>query len=368
MKKLLKGIGVFFAALLSIVLIVALVPTLSKEEDKLGTYENVMGENISNPLVQVTEVAMLGAHDAFTSGISYESNSNVNEDGIFNNKLVTTIGKGLVIKMAKAQVASAKQMLYKGVRYFDVRISKIDDKYYTTHGLLSYELDSYVEDIVDFLSTHPKEFIVFDIQEFYTENGSDNGLSETNDFQELFTHLEDLGLFEYVKNITNISPSLLTYAQVTTLGSKAGCVILAKTHCDNRVYYRDGNASQDDQACTSIRSYWHNKNSKKEMQEGIAKENEYIENSDGLYDNVFRVNQAQMTGFITQPLPIVRFLFHWSLLGLANSWNSTLINDEVAFKATLPNMPIVMVDYATTSSGNFNKLVNTYINDYNRTL
>ena len=87
----------------------------------------------------------------------------------------------------------------------------------------------------------------------------------------------------------------------------------------------------------------------------------------GYDSNILRVNQAQLTGFIMDK-NIYRSILGYSLINMASNSNKKIIEDEAKFKEHLKVMPIVMVDYVTSTKGDFNNLVNTYIMEYNNTL
>lgn len=362
-----------------IIIIVLLFSTLfmgfsySNSKTHKDNYEYILKDSLDDKNPRVVDIAMLGAHDAFSSNINLSSKPNINEGGIVNNGIVNALGKGLVVRMSKAQSASAKELLYAGVRYFDVRITYIDNEYYTHHGYISDKLEVYIRDILDFLKSHKGEFIIFDIQHFHKENKSNNDLSK-DDYESLLRYIlsikndDDKSLLDYVYyNSSNKSIGELTYYDVTNNKRDAGVIILAKTNDFSSVYYRDGDASYENNNYTSIRSYWHNLNSTKEMFESMEYEMEYIKDNYDNLKNVLRVNQAQKTGFITN-ISIVRSLLRFSILDMANDFNSKLVKDESMINEYLKYMPIVMVDNAISRKGNFNTKINEYIIKYNKNI
>lgn len=341
------------------------MPFIRKSKNVNAEFEYVFKDVIPSMDTKIIDIAMLGAHDAFSSDIKFSSKPNKNEEGISNNKLVNAVAKGLCVRMSKAQVASAKEMLYAGVRYFDVRVTKIGDTYYTYHGYLSNKLEVYVKDIVEFLSSHPGEFIIFDIQYFYTEEGACGNLGKEV-YQELFDYLDTLGLMQYVVGDTSKEINTLTYGDLTSQGMKAGVLMMTKSWSFDTVYYRDKDASYEKMYYESTFSYWHEKNKTSDMLKSINELNSYIEENDTL-KQYLRINQAQKTGFIMSGA-IVRSLFGWSLINMANNFNKVLVSDEARFKEWLVNMPIFMVDYVTSNKGDFNKLANKYIMEFNKNL
>jgi len=259
-------------------------------------------------------------------------------------------------------------MLIAGVRYFDVRVTRIDGKYYAFHGYLSGELTQYVQDIVDFLGSHPKEFIIFDIQHYMTENGENFGLPDS-DYDELLNYLASIknsqgkSLLDYVFYDASVgSLGKLTYKDV-----KGGVVMLGKMKNSSVLYERDGDANYDNsRTYTSIYSYWINHNDTGVMIDKMEATMSYVEGRTDL-KQVLRVNQAQKTGFYTDGR-IVKSLFGWSLLDLAADFNQELTSDSVRLTKYLKACPILMVDNAGSTKGNFNIDVIDILKDYNQGL
>ena len=357
-------------AILLILFLTLLMPFSFCNKKTNINFEYVMRGSITNQDAKVVDIKMLGAHDAFTEGIKMNSKPNEIEGGIVTNKAVNLLAKGLVVRMTKTQNVSADAMLKAGVRYFDVRATKIDDKYYATHGYIGKEIIEYVKEIVDFLGSHDGEFIIFDLQHFYTQSGSNYDL-ELADYQSFLEYMntykndKNKSFLDYVHYDTSIDNlSDLTYKKV--IGEDAGIIILAKCGNNKFIYKRDNDANRvEDRTYSSIRSYWHNDNRTKKMLSSMEEEYNFIKTHD--YQNILRVNQAQKTGFFTD-LKILRSLFSWSLLDMASFFNQKMISNKDAFMKYLDAMPIYMADYVTSNRGNFNKLANEYIMEANKNL
>lgn len=337
-------------------------------KDKDCSYEYVMKDVFAEKDPRVVDIAMLGAHDAFSSDISYSSVVNKNESGIVTNKIVGFVAKGFIKRMSKAQNADAMQLLKSGVRYLDVRITLVDGEYYTAHGLISNTLEYYLKDVVEFLGTHPGELIVFDIQHFQMPEGS-NGPEE---YSRLFEYMKSVknskgkSIFDYVyyaNGISQIPLAELRYSTATGDKTTAGAVVLAKIIGFAEVYSRDGQTMEDypDNSKT-IRSLWHETNSYDVLAKGIEKEVEFVKNN-GIKD-VFVVNQAQLTGFVGG-FNLVKSLFKWSIMDMAANSNAKLIQDKDTFMKNIEYLKIFMVDNATSTKGDFVHKVNQYILEAN---
>ena len=334
------------------------------------SYDHVMRDHIKNANAKIVDIKMLGAHDAFTEGITMQSKPNKIEGGIVTNGAVNLFAKGLVVRMTKTQNVSAKQMLYAGVRYFDARVTKVDDKYYASHGYIGKDVMEYIKEITDFLGTHDGEFIIFDLQHFYTADDKNYDL-EIEDYLAFFNYINEYknakgkSILDYVHiDPRTRSISDITYSEV--IGSDAGIIFLAKCDETKYSYFRDKDASfKESRIYYSIRSYWHEENKTAAILKSMQAEYDFIESHN--YDDILRVNQAQKTGFFTNA-KIIKSLFSWSLLDMGQSFNKTMIKDKDRFMKYLDLMPIYMADYVTSNSGNFNKLANQYIGEANEKL
>ena len=343
----------------------------AKPKEKNLKYEYVMRDVLFDKNPKVTKIAMLGAHDAFTSEIKFSSKVNSNEKGIVTNKLFGVLAKGLVVRMSKTQNASCKELLYSGVRYLDARVSYIDGEYYTVHAYRSNLFKSYLQDLVDFLATHTGEFVIFDIQAFFTPNGENRDLPD-EDYLALFDYIatiknsDNKSLLDYVYyDTTTDKLADLYYSDVTNNKSTAGVIILTKSNASKYAFNRDGDASRNNTNYMSIRSYWHEDNGVKNLINDINGEYEFLKEHPT--DGIFVVNQAIQTGFLTNS-KIARSFVNWSVLEMARKLNKALVKDEERFKNWLSVMPIFMTDYTTSTSGHFNELANKYIYEYNQTL
>lgn len=364
-SRLTKIVLSIFLPILAIVLTVGKA-TFDFTHHRLSTldYSDVIVRGVEDRNPRVVDIAMLGAHDAFSHLIHHRSIIDPAEaqGSILRNPVAKVLANGLFVRLAKAQLDGPEKMLHLGVRYLDVRLSDVEGTWYTKHGLLSAPLSLYLDEIIPFLSSHPGEFIIFDMQHIYFD---------TLDFSDLWTYLntykvEGVSLLDFVHINTFTSPlSTLTYHDVTMDGQDAGVVFLAKTPvtATNNLHYERGNGDGDN--VVSIRSVWHETSDTNTMFSGILSEVEAI-SSTNTYDDIFRVNQAQKTGKISGS-DIIDTLLGWSLVDLARVFNQKLVaHDE--FASWLESMPIVMVDYATGSQGDFNETINEIILDYNQSL
>lgn len=287
-----KKICFFIPIILILFFLTLLMPhTFVNKKAINDTYSNVLKDSVTNMDALITDIALLGAHDAFSSKINMKSKPNVVENSLFGNKLVNTLGKGLVVRLSKSQTVGASSLFNAGVRYFDIRITKYEDEYYTTHGYLSDKLENYLQDLVECFAGVTGEYVVLDFQHYYLDDKSNYSIDilEYNkllDFIGTIKNSVGKSLIDYI-NYDTLTDSIgsLTYGKVTNNGSDNGVIIISKVKDNNLIYSSNDN----------IRSNWHETNSVNELLEGITEEyNSLKENP----SEKLVVNQAQLTGFI----------------------------------------------------------------------
>ncbi len=371
MKKILKRISVITSfVLLSVILLVLAFGkagfSFAGYTEDGDDYSGIISLGVGDDNPRVVDIAMLGAHDAFSSRIT--KNSPIDpaepEDSILRNKAAGFFADGLFARLAKSQRGDATDMLENGVRYLDVRLSYIEDTWFTKHALVSDELSYYLSDVIAFLDDHSGEFIVFDMQHVYLGDAT---------FDDLFTYLDTFevngkSLLDFVRfDPTTVALGDLRYEDVTAGGTESGVVILAKTENTATLHYHYERGDGDSEGSTviSIRSLWHNTSDSKKMLSGIREEYENLSESD-TYDDVFRVNQAQKTGVISGP-DLLDTIVGWSLVDMASYFNSRLVK-QADFVDWFSAMPILMVDYAISNRGYFNTAANLAIIGYNQAL
>lgn len=349
-----KFIRRIFLTIILFILVVAVCPlSFNFDSPKKNNASNLVYESFKdNQDVYVKDIAMLGAHDAFSSNINLTSKLDPCEDGIYSKPVIGDIIKGLTIRLSKTQLSGSYDLLTHGVRYFDVRLSYVDNEWYTKHVYLSDRLETYVLPMIKFLSENKGEIVIFDIQHAYLQDAS---------YSTLWSYLANLeyngiSLLDFVNyNPREKSIGELKYRDVTLNGTKSGVIILAKD--SSSIYHHDYNSS--------IRSSWHDKVRDEDMFAGIENEYEYLIENSNSYDDVFVVNQAQKTAQLNEQ--IVDTLFGWSLIDLANNFNAKLL-DHIDFMKWFEVMPILMVDYSDSPKGDFNERVINKIKEYNATL
>jgi len=351
-----KTIVIGFAVLVFVIAFIFTLlsgATFTAQPDDTIDFSRVIRDNVS-PDVRVVDIAMLGAHNAFTDRISPGSAIAPYNTNAFVSPVVNTIAPGLVSRLMVCQKSDAYGLLMRGVRYFDVRLVYYNGSWYTHHTLISAPLQVYLTQIIYFLNKNPGELIVFDIQHARLGDRS---------FEDLWRYIASItvggcSLFDFVNYAPYNTPlGELTLGHATQYG--AGVVILARTPVAEDGFHYEYN--------TSIRSMWHNEIRTHELIEGIQKEYQFLTQNPLRYRNLFRVNQAQTTPNFDSFGNAVYTLFSWSVLSHNARHNVWLIEHE-NFTHWLTAMPIFMVDFSDSARGNFNVEVIEKINGFNRNM
>ena len=116
--------------------------------------------------------------------------------------------------MAETQNRTVAEQLKSGSRYFDLRAWQKGNEYYIFHGpIKGMGFGSIIDEIAAFLTAHPTEFVVIDMQKF--KGDSQNGVIDI-----LSTKLGD----KIVKN--NTSNSDIEFVNSLTVGEMRGkCIV-----------------------------------------------------------------------------------------------------------------------------------------------
>ncbi|MDP3130886.1 MAG: hypothetical protein Q8N15_06135, partial [Bacillota bacterium] len=314
---------------------------------------------------RVIDVAMLGAHDAMTSDISYFSKVDPLSAGSIQTGLVGALIKGFSVKQSKTQMSSTADLLARGVRYFDVRLTynEAEEAWYTTHLYFSRPFSDDLAEIETFLADHPGEFVLIDIQHVYGVAYDDEaGYAGIHDL------IDASGLFDRaVRDDAGDTLADLTYDDVTLNKTRGGVIIFSKFTTNDPSVWDYG---------TSIRSAWANTDDEDAAFAFLAAEADLIDAGTALTGNQIsgyvgvdsrqgiRVMQAVLTMQMSGS-GILTGIGSWSLIAKARGFNAALI-ERAEFLSWLASMPVVMVDYADSNHLSFNDALMELIVSYNQ--
>ena len=335
-----------------------------KVETKID-YSNWMLETLTDDK-RIIDVAMLGAHDAFTNQIRYSSEIDFTTAATIQTGITGSLIRGFSVKQSKTQVSSVTELLEHGVRYFDIRLTYNirSEKWMTAHTYFSTPFEEVLEDINRFLESHPGEFLVIDIQHV---NGID--YSSTEKFNQILTLFEETNVLAraYQEGIKPLNQ--ITYGDITQNQTQAGVIILSKfIETDASIWYYGD----------TIRSSWANTDSDLALYQflteeanqislGNAKTGNQIADYEGINaTNGFRVMQAVLTMQMNGE-GIIEAISSWSLLAKARKLNPAIL-EQPEFMTWLTNMPIFMVDYSDSNYLAFNDLIMEILIDVNKTV
>ena len=288
----------------------------------------------------ITEIALPGAHDAFTATFSWNSPADLGmakqRDTVASlaSSPLSFFYRGLLIRYAKTQTSPLEALLTSGVRYFDVRLSWTDQGFMTTHGFLGEPLVPILSTFHQFLEDHPGEIIIFHLQHLFDVR-EPHGIPSTTTWNELQTVFNNSGIMDYVETDPSASLESITYGDITANRTRAALLLVG----DNREtapsdYWHRGPCS--------IRSTWHNTISTTELLSGIREETATIMATDNQLHSQFRVLQGQKTAQLN-PKGALATLASWSILDVAQQGNLAVLSMP-DFHEVLQATPIVMFD------------------------
>jgi hypothetical protein len=322
----------------------------SQAEEAGFDFSHIMEDNLDGN-EKIVNIAMLGAHDAFSHKITGAS-VQAEDNGILSREPFRWLSTGIFARLGKAQQSGTAELLSAGVRYFDIRITLLDggETLYTHHSMVSAKLEEYWIPLLDFLQENSGEFVILDFQNtpencieplkvFLKETKNKSGLSASN-----FIH--------YDSNTTLLQD--ISYNE-----SKGGMILLVDSygHETEGLFY---------ERAENMRSVWHNTMDYEYMTAAMESEYAAILSNPGEMHKL-RVNQAQFTPNTDNAGGILQALAGWSLLDIANKTNPYFLGSD-SFEKHLVAMPIYMVDFADTQAENFNRHIIEKINAFNRLL
>lgn len=309
--------------------------TILKEDPSTTTetaYSNWMKDIIPFDSL-IVNIAMLGAHDAFSCDIDLNSEVDPYLEEKFFRGATGSIFKNTLVGQSKAQSATATTMLEKGVRYFDIRLSYYDNKWLTKHNYISSNFEEIAYEITDYIDTHNGEFLILDFQHIHGIN-----YDSKEDYIQFKTMLEEYKLLEYAYIVQDIST--LNYGVLTNNGTKSKIIILSPfVDAEGEILNRN----------KSIRSKWANSDDFDSVIEFLRLESK--KSSD--YLSIFRVMQG-VTTMQTDLEGVTNTLSKGTLLERAVLFNSHLVNDE-EFNTLLETLPIVMIDNVAYEDNDLHK-------------
>lgn len=181
MKRILKIVGLTLGGLVTLVLIVCLGiiinGTCFKTYNNHGIDNSAWMANLKDDVL-INEIVMPGSHDA---------------------------GSYKMVWLGETQQFTIDEQLQMGVRYFDIRVNKKEDKYVIFHSIINgVEFLPILESIKSFIINNPTEVLLLDFQHFEGNSQNDvyNLITEylynNNLLVENNTKLSDL---EFISNL-----------------------------------------------------------------------------------------------------------------------------------------------------------------------
>ena len=224
-QRILRGILTVLIVIVALVVIINLpIQTFSKHISKTD-YSSWMSETLSNDQ-KVINIAMLGAHDAFSKDIGlFSPVDEPSADDIIKSPVGFFV-KGFIVRQSVTQLATAEELLNAGVRYLDIRLTYDNGDWYTKHNYIAADFLPIADQITAFLDANDGEFLILDFQHI-------QGLeyASATDYQTFLDMLQTTGLLDYAYPVTDLGQ--LTYGDVTDNGTTSRVLILSQFESSN---------------------------------------------------------------------------------------------------------------------------------------
>ncbi|MBN2883959.1 MAG: hypothetical protein JXN10_10540, partial [Clostridia bacterium] len=283
---------------------------------------------------RIVDVAMPGAHDAFTSDMNILSPADKYADSIMKG-FTGFILKGFLLRQSVTQITDVTGLLENGVRYLDIRLTYNDGMWVTKHNFVSADFNPIAGDLVRFLQNYKGEFLVLDFQHI---NGVDYNSEE--DYRVFMDMLEETGLLDF-HHYNAEGVGAVTYGDITDNRKSSQVVIIDKFNVSDKKTYDYGR---------SIRSSWADDDNFERVLQ-FLKDESILVNDTMEFNDSFKVMQAVTTMQLSLS-GILDSLKTWSLLERASDFNDFLLNKQ-EFESLIETMPIVMIDYCNTNENRF---------------
>ncbi|CAG9788610.1 unnamed protein product [Diatraea saccharalis] len=112
-------------------------------------------------------LAIPGSHDSMTFSINGSSGLAPDAEPILHR--LYPLFRGTIIRWTVTQALNTMQQLLIGIRYLDLRLATKPgtNAFYFTHGLYADEITEPLNQVKEFVDTHPGEVVILDFQHFY---------------------------------------------------------------------------------------------------------------------------------------------------------------------------------------------------------
>lgn len=338
------------------------------------TYDVTIGDipGIKEADPRYVDLSFLAAHDANTGraerGAPLEecaSNVLVSAEPFIRNYLY---------RYVKTQADTIYDLLRFGCRFLHIKVTYYKGKWFTSHSVLTGELETHVLDALRFLSEREEdgEIVTLLFQPIFL---GDKTLADLHDFlsairyngKSIFDYVFYSPVAEFGKG-DGVKVGSLRYGDVTAKNGRTGVVLFQRR---DQHYLPSWDARDTsypfffDMDENSVH-VWHDRANIKKLDREIDLLCDKILSSDR-YRDVLRLNQTQPSSCFRTFGDALYSIYSRSLLKTAEKHNVRLIEKSDLDKM-LQAMPVFQVDYVTSGYGDFNVRINRAIRSYNENL
>lgn len=143
-----------------------------KFEEKYSNWMGGLSPHLHN--IPLCKLAIPGSHESGSYALKKDWGVSPDADtGVKNLSSIPIIGamaKDIIHRWGKCQNMTVLEQLNSGVRYFDFRVAYHEESedFYLTHGLYGPKISDILQEVLVFLTEHPKEVVLLDFNHFFS--------------------------------------------------------------------------------------------------------------------------------------------------------------------------------------------------------
>ena len=331
---------------------------------------DIRGIKKANP--RYVDLSFLAAHDANTGRAEHGAPL----EKCASNILFSTepLIRNYLYRYVKTQTTTIYEMLRYGCRFIHIKVTYYDGKWFTSHSVLTGELETHMSDVLRFLSERENdgEIVTLLFQPIFF---GDKSFADLHDFlagiryngKNIFDYVFYSPVDEFGKG-EGVKVGALRYNDATGPKGRTGVVLFQRR---DQHYLPSWDARQSaypfffDMDSNALH-VWHDRSRLKTLDREIDALCDEILATDR-YKDMLRLNQTQPSSCYKTLGDALHSVYSRSLLKTAERHNVRLI-EKLDLNKMLKAMPVFQADYVTSGHGDFNLKINRAIRAYNESL
>lgn len=318
------------------------------------------------------DLSFLAAHDANTGRA--ERGAPLEECASKILFSVEPLIRNYLYRYVKTQTETIYDILRFGCRFLHIKVTYYKGKWFTSHSVLTGELETHILDVLRFLSERREdgEIVTLLFQPIFF---GDKSFADLHDFlaeiryngKNIFDYVFYSPVSEFGKG-DGVKVGDLRYGDVTGGDGKTGVVLFQRRdqHCLPSWDARKSSYPYFFDMDENSLHVWHDLSRIGKLDREIDLLCDKILSSDR-YKDMLRLNQTQPSSCYKTFGDALCSIYSRSLLKTAERHNVRLI-EKLDLNKMLKAMPVFQVDYVTSGCGDFNGRINRAIRIFNESL